>query len=155
MREQFSYCPQACDNTLAIADKCQVEFQWTDEQGNPLYHLPHFEIPTAESQEDYFRRMSGEGLLQRFQRPYFKHLVQQENWETELRPQYLERLQSEVEMIIDMGFVGYFLIVSDFIRWAKGQGIPVGPGRGSGAGSLVAFALDITNIDPHLLQPAF
>ena len=148
MREQFSYCPEACDNTLVIADKCHVEFQWTDEKGNPIYHLPHFEITTGEGQEDYFRRMAQEGLEQRFRGPHFKHLVKQKNWQTKLRSKYLERLDLEVEMIIRMGFIGYFLIVSDFIRWAKGQGIPVGPGRGSGAGSLVAYSLEITNIDP-------
>ena len=148
MREKFSYCPKACDNTLVIADKCHVDFEWTDGKGNPLYHLPRFEITTGESEEDYFRRIAKEGLEKRFRGPHFKHLQEQENWETELRGSYFERLNLEVEMIMDMGFIGYFLIVSDFIKWAKGQGIPVGPGRGSGAGSLVAYSLEITNINP-------
>ena len=148
MREQFSYCPEACDNTLAIADKCHVEFQWQDQRGNPIYHLPNFELSTEESQDEFFNRIAAEGLEHRFKGPHFKRLVQQENWSSELRPQYLERLKSEIAMITEMGFIGYFLIVSDFIKWAKQQAIPVGPGRGSGAGSLVAYALDITNIDP-------
>ena len=148
MREQFSYCPEACDNTLEIADKCNVEFDWTDEKGNQIYHLPDFEITTGENQDDYFRRMALEGLETRFQGPHFKNIVTQENWKRELRPQYIERLDTEIDMILEMGFTGYFLIVSDFIRWAKEQNIPVGPGRGSGAGSLVAYSLDITNINP-------
>ena len=148
MREQFSYCPQACDNTLAIADKCNVEFEWCDDQGNKIYHLPNFESGTEEGQDDCFRRLAREGLEQRFQGPHFKEFIQQANWQSELRLQYLERLESEIEMIIEMGFAGYFLIVSDFVKWAKDNKIPVGPGRGSGAGSLVAYSLDITNINP-------
>ena len=71
MREQFSYCPEACDNTLAIADKCQLEFNWRDEEGNPIYHLPDFEITTGEGQNDYFQRMVREGLEKRFGGPHF------------------------------------------------------------------------------------
>src|SRR5690606_2456071 len=96
----------------------------------------------------YFTRMSREGLKERFEGPHFRDLVAKDNWETELKPQYEERLETEISIISQMGFTGYFLIVSDFIKWAKSQGIPVGPGRGSGAGSLVAYALDITNVDP-------
>ena len=92
--------------------------------------------------------MSKEGLEERFRGPHFKKLIEQENWETEEKQKYYDRLKYEVDMIIQMGFPGYFLIVGDFIQWSKDNGIPVGPGRGSGAGSLVAYALNITNIDP-------
>jgi DNA polymerase-3 subunit alpha len=148
MREAFSYAPEACDNTLKIADQCNVELSWTDENGNQIYHLPDYPIDTGESADDYFARMSREGLEERFQGPHFTKLIEQENWESEQRPKYYERLEYEINMINQMGFPGYFLIVSDFIKWSKDNGIPVGPGRGSGAGSLVAYALNITNINP-------
>lgn len=148
MREAFHYYPEACDNTLRIADKCNVELKWTDDEGRQVYHLPDFPIDTGETMDEYFRRESIEGLEKRFLGPHFAKLVQQENWETELRPKYYERLQVEMDIIIQMGFPGYFLINADFIQWSKDNGVPVGPGRGSGAGSLVAYALQITNIDP-------
>ncbi|MCB9062821.1 MAG: DNA polymerase III subunit alpha [Halobacteriovoraceae bacterium] len=148
MRHNFSYIPQACDNTLEIADKCNVELIWTDEKGNQIYHLPDFPIDSGESTEDYFRRVSREGLEKRFQGPHFSKLVASENWESTEKLKYYERLEGEINMIIEMGFPGYFLIVSDFIQWSKSNRIPVGPGRGSGAGSLVAYALEITNINP-------
>ena len=148
MREAFSYIPQACDATLEIADKCNVELNWNDEEGNQIYHLPDFPIETDESPEEYFERMAKEGLENRFRGPHFTKLAIQDNWESELKPKYYERLDYEVNMIKDMGFCGYFLIVSDFIKWSKDNGIPVGPGRGSGAGSIVAYSMDITNIDP-------
>ncbi len=148
MREAFSYIPQACDATLEIADKCNVELKWTDDDGNQIYHLPDFPIDTGESAEEFFERMSREGLDNRFNGPHFSKIIAQDNWETEVRPKYMERLDYEVNMIKQMGFCGYFLIVSDFIKWSKDNGIPVGPGRGSGAGSIVAYALDITNINP-------
>ena len=97
---------------------------------------------------EYFKRLSREGLEDRFIGPHFRKLIKEENWETELRPKYYERLKYETDMINQMGFPGYFLIVADFIQWSKDNGIPVGPGRGSGAGSIVAYALQITNIDP-------
>ena len=87
-------------------------------------------------------------LERRFKGPHFTKLVQESDWETVQKPKYLARLKEEVDMIIQMGFPGYFLIVSDFIKWSKENDIPVGPGRGSGAGSLVAYAMDITNINP-------
>ncbi len=148
MRKAFAHIPEACDNTLEIADKCNVELSWTDENGNQIYHLPDFPIDTGESDVEYFERVSREGLEARFKGPHFKKLVAQENWETELRPKYYERIDYEINMIKQMGFAGYFLIVSDFIQWSLDNGIPVGPGRGSGAGSIVAYALNITNIDP-------
>ncbi|MFT6604792.1 MAG: DNA polymerase-3 subunit alpha [Bacteriovoracaceae bacterium] len=147
MREAFSHIPEACDNTLVIADKCNVELNWTDEDGNQIYHLPDFPIETDETTDDYFRRLSLEGLEERFAGPQFAKIRLEENWETD-KQNYYDRLTEEVEMIIKMGFPGYFLIVGDFIKWSKDNGIPVGPGRGSGAGSLVAYSLGITNINP-------
>lgn len=147
MREQFHYAPEACDNTLEIADKCNIEFNWTDENGHQVYHLPDFEIDTGESQDEFFERMSREGLEERFKGPHFRKLIAEPDWE-EKKVKYYDRLQIEVDMIKQMGFSGYFLIVSDFIKWGKENEIPVGPGRGSGAGSIVAYALKITNIDP-------
>jgi DNA polymerase-3 subunit alpha len=150
MRSAFSDLPEACDHTLEIADKCNLEITWQDEDGKQIYHLPDFDrfIETGESTEEYFRRESREGLEERFKGPHFRKLVQEENWESELKPQYYERLEIEIDTILQMGFPGYFCIVSDFISWAKDHNIPVGPGRGSGAGSLVAYALQITNINP-------
>ncbi|MBT3586115.1 MAG: DNA polymerase III subunit alpha, partial [Halobacteriovoraceae bacterium] len=148
MRESFKHVPEACDNTLRIADKCDVELNWIDEKGNQIYHLPDFPIDTGETTEVYFRRLSCEGLEARFNGPHFTKLIAQENWESEQKPVYLERLKYELDMILHMGFPGYFLIVADFISWSKNNGVPVGPGRGSGAGSIVAYALGITNINP-------
>lgn len=148
MREAFHYAPDACDNTLVIADKCNVKFNWKDEKGNQVYHLPDYPVPTEETPAEYFYREAREGLERRFNGPHFTRLVAEPNWESEIKPKYLERLEEELGMIVKMGFPGYFLIVSDFIRWAKANGCPVGPGRGSGAGSIVAYALDITNVDP-------
>ncbi|MEE2671955.1 MAG: DNA polymerase III subunit alpha [Bdellovibrionota bacterium] len=150
MRAKFSDLPDACDNTLEIADKCNLEITWEDEDGKQIYHLPDFDqhIETGETTEEYFKRVSYEGLEERFKGPHFRDLVTQSNWEDELKPQYYDRLQIEIDTILQMGFPGYFCIVSDFISWAKERDIPVGPGRGSGAGSLVAYSLKITNIDP-------
>jgi DNA polymerase III subunit alpha len=148
MREAFDYLPEACDNTLKIADACNLEIKWQDDKGKQIYLLPTFEIKTQETEEEYFSRLTREGLEERFNGPHFKTLREKENWETELKPQYLDRLEVEIGLIKQMGFTGYFLIVSDFIQWSKSQGIPVGPGRGSGAGSIVAYALKITNVDP-------
>jgi DNA polymerase-3 subunit alpha len=148
MRQAFAWIPEACDNTLRIADACNLEIRWHDEKGKQVYHLPKFEIKTQESEAEYFSREAQEGLAQRFAGPHFKKIRQEPHWATDLLPKYQERLETEIKLIQQMGFTGYFLIVSDFIRWAKKEKIPVGPGRGSGAGSLVAYALDITNIDP-------
>lgn len=148
MREAFHYAPDACDNTLLIADQCNVKFNWKDSNGNQIYHLPDYPIETDETPADYFARHCREGLEKRFEGPHFVKLKQDPKWETEIKPKYLARLEEEVAMIIKMGFPGYFLIVSDFIRWAKSNGCPVGPGRGSGAGSIAAYALEITNVDP-------
>jgi DNA polymerase-3 subunit alpha len=148
MREAFHYMPEACNNTLKIADACNLEIRWQDEKGKQIYLLPKFEIKTEETEDEFFTRLTKEGLEEKFSGPHFKHLITKPNWETEIKLQYVERLDTEIGLIKQMGFTGYFLIVSDFIQWSKSNGIPVGPGRGSGAGSLVAYALKITNVDP-------
>ena len=148
MREAFNYIPEACDNTLKIADACNLEIRWEDDKGKQIYLLPKFEIKTVETENEFFERVSREGLEERFNGPHFKELRESASWDIDLKIQYQERLELEIKLIAQMGFTGYFLIVSDFIIWAKSQGIPVGPGRGSGAGSIVAYALKITNVDP-------
>jgi DNA polymerase-3 subunit alpha len=150
MRDLFKDLPESCDHTLEIADKCNVEITWEDDDGKQIYHLPDFDqhIDTGENTAEYFRRVSLEGLEKRFKGPHFRKLIELPNWEEELKPQYYERLEVELDTILEMGFPGYFCIVADFIQWSKENDIPVGPGRGSGAGSLVAYSLDITNINP-------
>lgn len=148
MFELHSLNKEGLENTVKIADQCLVNLKWEDESGNQIYHLPHFKIETEETQEEYFRRLTREGLLERFKGPHFISLLAESDWESIIRPQYIERMEEELNMIIEMGFHGYFLIVADFIQWAKARQIPVGPGRGSGAGSIVAYALKITNINP-------
>jgi len=149
MRNAFHYFQEACDNTLRIADKCDLKFNWLDSSGKQIYHLPNFHIETKESVEDYFRRKCRDGLEKRFQGPHFKKMREDQNWfESTDCATYRNRLEEEIKMILQMGFPGYFLIVSDFILWAKEKNIPVGPGRGSGAGSVVAYSLEITNINP-------
>ncbi len=139
MRDTFQHIPEACDNTLKIAERCHVKLGFTDKSGKRIYHLPDFSGSGA-SQEDLFEKECAEGLEKRFDLLGIK--------KEEIKAKYLERLAYEVSTIKKMGFAGYYLIVSDFIRWAKSHDIPVGPGRGSGAGSLAAYALDITDLDP-------
>lgn len=150
MQEQFAYCPEALENTKKIAERCNVEFKFTDAKGLPIYHLPKFEIPkgnAAKNAEEYLANESAAGLAWRFAQPAFQATKARKDW-PELEKQYRDRLNEEIQMIHKTGFSGYFLIVSDFIRWAKSQRIPVGPGRGSGAGSVVAWALQIIDVDP-------
>lgn len=137
MAELFADIPQALSNTVALAQRCSVEI--------PLgaAHLPHFETPDGSSEEDYFATLAREGLNKRLEVNY-----PDEKERERVRPEYEARLEHEIKTINGMGFPGYFLIVSDFIGWAKDNGIPIGPGRGSGAGSLVAYSLRITNLDP-------
>lgn len=152
MRERFERFARACDNTQVIAERCNLEFKFKDEKGRPIYHLPrfvpdHVEKGTEFDPVAYFREEAEKGLKVRFEEPSFQKKVQTLDW-PELKKRYEERLQGELTMIVRTGFSGYFLIVADFINWAKRNGIPVGPGRGSGAGSLVAYSLRITDIDP-------
>ncbi len=144
MKKLFSDIPEAIENTVKIADRCQVKFKLKDESGKSIYHLPSF--PTTEGrtvkEEIYYR--AHEGLKVRFEE---SAKVGQFITEDK-KPEYIQRLDFELAVIDKMGFNGYFLIVQDFINWAKNRDIPVGPGRGSGAGSLVAYSLRVTDLDP-------
>ncbi len=143
MRGLFHDCPQACDETLAVAERCDLKFTLKDANGSPIYHLPSF--PTEKkSLKEEIRDLALQGLERRFEEAEKRG----EGISPEKREKYLERLKYELEVIDKMDFNGYFLIVQDFIGWAKKNGIPVGPGRGSGAGSLVAYSLRITDLDP-------
>ena len=136
MIELFDDIPEAITNTVEIAKRCNVTVQLG------TYFLPNF--PTGDlSTEDFLVKVSKEGLERRLLK-----LFPDETDRVEKRGEYDERLDIELKVINQMGFPGYFLIVMEFIQWSKDNGIPVGPGRGSGAGSLVAYALDITDLDP-------
>ena len=137
MAALFADLPSAIENTARIAARCSLTLQL----GKP--QLPDFPTPHGESLEDYLRSQSALGLARRLEERYpdpASRATQQ--------PTYEARLALECDTIIQMGFPGYFLIVADFINWAKKNGVPVGPGRGSGAGSLVAYCLGITDLDP-------
>ena len=136
MCDLFADIPSALENTVLIAQRCNVTLRLGE------YFLPKF--PTGDlSTEDYLVMKSKEGLEERL-----AFLFPDEKVRAERRPEYDERLQVELDVINQMGFPGYFLIVMEFIQWSKDNDIPVGPGRGSGAGSLVAYALKITDLDP-------
>ncbi len=142
MQALFADIPSAIANTVAIARRCSL----TLVLGKP--QLPNFPTPimadgTPQPMEDYFRELSHIGLEERL-----LQLYPNEEERNAQRAHYVERLDFEIHTILKMGFPGYFLIVQDFINWAKNNGCPVGPGRGSGAGSLVAYALKITDLDP-------
>ncbi|HQQ71737.1 MAG TPA: PHP domain-containing protein, partial [Alicycliphilus sp.] len=136
MQALFADLPSAIANTLEIAKRCNL----TLVLGKP--RLPDFPTPDGMPIEEYFRYASHEGLKERLD-----HLFPDAAERERQRPRYEERLEFELGTILKMGFPGYFLIVGDFIQWAKTHGCPVGPGRGSGAGSLVAYALKITDLD--------
>ena len=123
----FPGCKEALENTAKIAQRCNLEFTFHE------YHLPSFPVPEGYTNEGYFRELCRKGFQERYQDP---------------PPSYLERLEYEIGVISRMGYVNYYLIVWDFIRYAKEQGIPVGPGRGSGAASIAAYCLHITEVDP-------
>ncbi len=127
MKQLFPYALQAIENTEEIANRCQVEIVFGE------YKLPQFDVPEGYTAEEYLEKLCNEGLDNRYGTQASRHG---------------ERLEKELEVIRTMGFVDYFLIVWDFIRFARERGISVGPGRGSAAGSIVAYALGITNIDP-------
>ncbi|MEB3766684.1 DNA polymerase III subunit alpha [Acinetobacter sp. MD2] len=140
MGDLFADLPSALENSVQIAKRCNVSLQLGK------YFLPDYPIPEGFTIDSYFAHLSKEGLEERL-----NHLYPPENrdedW-SEIRKPYDERIEYEVGIILKMGFPGYFLIVMDFIQWAKSNGVPVGPGRGSGAGSLVAYSLKITDLDP-------
>jgi len=144
MTQLFSDLPEATARTLEIADRCDVKFKMKDESGKPIYHLPSFPTANGATLREEISRRAHEGLSVRFE----EASLRDEAIPEETIPAYRERLDYEISIIDRMGFNGYFLIVQDFINWAKNKDIPVGPGRGSGAGSLVAYSLRITDLDP-------
>ncbi len=137
MRELFADLPEALENAVEIAKRCSLELELGTNR------LPRFPTPEGVSLEDYLVESARAGLARRLEM-LFPDPAERERE----RPRYAARLEFEAKTIIQMGFAGYFLIVADFINWAKGNGVPVGPGRGSGAGSLVAYSLGITDLDP-------
>ena len=134
MEALFSGYPEAVENTQRIADRCQLEFTFGK------YHLPEFKLPPGYDSPTYLRKLCNEGFAQRYGNE---------------KPDYRQQLEYELAMIEKMGFTDYFLIVSDFVCYAREAGIPVGPGRGSAAGSMVAYCLHITDIDPMQYQLYF
>ena len=127
LRQLFPNCDEAFENTVKIAQRCNMEFVFNE------YHLPSFPIPEGYTNEEYFRKLCMDGFAERYSDP---------------PESYRERLEYEIGVISRMGYVNYYLIVWDFIRYAKEAGIPVGPGRGSGAASIAAYCLHITEVDP-------
>ncbi|MEN0057253.1 MAG: DNA polymerase III subunit alpha [Bdellovibrio sp.] len=144
MQELFADIPEALSNTLEVAERCDVKFKLKDEQGKPVYHLPTFPTEDGVTLKEEIARKSKVGLKERFAEAEARG----EAVPADKYPEYDARLEYELGIIDRMGFNGYFLIVQDFINWAKSNDIPVGPGRGSGAGSLVAYCLRITDLDP-------
>ncbi len=127
LRQLFHNCEEAFENTVKIADMCNLEFVFNQ------YHLPTFPIPDGFTNESYFRKLCYDGFRERY---------------PDASQEYVDRLEYEIGVISRMGYVNYYLIVWDFIRFAKESGIPVGPGRGSGAASIVAYCMHITEVDP-------
>ena len=137
MAKAFHYAPDALENTVKIAERCNLEFDFK------TYYFPAYEAPPGETLDQQLEREATEGLVLRLEKIRIKY-----NLTEDQEKGYWDRLRIELDCIRQMGFPGYFLIVADFINWAKDHGIPVGPGRGSAAGSLVAFCIRITDIDP-------
>ncbi len=127
LRSLFPGCDEAFENTAKIADMCNVDFTFHE------YHLPAYPVPEGYTNEEYFRKLCYEGFRERY---------------PNAPKEYRERMEYEISVISSMGYVNYYLIVWDFIHYAKQTGIPVGPGRGSGAGSIVAYCIHITEVDP-------
>ena len=127
LKELFPGLPEAFENTAKIAERCNLEFTFHE------YHLPAFPVPEGYTNEGYFRELCYQGFRERY---------------PDQPREYADRLEYEIGVISSMGYVNYYLIVWDFIRYAKEQGIPVGPGRGSGAGSIAAYCMHITEVDP-------
>lgn len=138
MQELFSDIPEALANTVEIAKRCSLSLSLGKN------YLPDFPVPPGMTMAEYFSQLSHEGLQKRLDKLFDRTRADM----PEIEAEYKARLEFELNIINQMGFPGYFLIVMDFIRWAKENGVPVGPGRGSGAGSLVAYSLLITDLDP-------
>ena len=148
MVELFADLPEAIENTVKIAKRCN----FLSEKVQPL--LPIFECPDGKTQDEYITEQAYKGLDERMKvHVYFEGMTDEQK--KEIDKKYYDRLEYELSVIKKMGFPGYFLIVSDFIRWSKTHGVPVGPGRGSGAGSIVAWSLKITDLDPIKLDLLF
>ncbi|MGR8947151.1 MAG: DNA polymerase III subunit alpha [Gammaproteobacteria bacterium] len=137
MHELFHDMPAALENSLHIAERCNVALDIG------TYHMPEFPVPEGQTVDELLRMQTADGLQNRWQALCALGQTGGRSFE-----EYEARAQRELDVVVQMGFSGYFLIVADFIRWAKDHNIPVGPGRGSGAGSLVAYALGITDLDP-------
>jgi DNA polymerase-3 subunit alpha len=137
MQEAFKDVPDAIKNTIEIAERCNLELRLGE------HHLPDFPVPAGETLDSYLDKKAKNGLESRL-----RAMERKGDYDDSVKWDYYERLKKENNVIKKMGFSGYFLIVSDFIDYAKSSGIPVGPGRGSAAGSLVAYSLGITNLDP-------
>lgn len=151
MRSLFQDHAEACDRTLEVAERCQIDFKLKDDDGKPIYFLPTYPTEAGRSLKEEIKSVSLKGLELRHQ----ESLDRGETVTDKDREVYLKRLDYELGVIDRMGFNGYFLIVQDFIKWAKEKNIPVGPGRGSGAGSLVAYCLYITDLDPMPISLIF
>ena len=133
MREVFREIPEACDATLDIAEMCDLRLTYGDAAAEDRFHVPRFEPPAGMDRDAYLRHLVDEGARDRY---------------GELTSEIVERIEHELDVIVSMGFSGYFLIVWDLIRFARESGIRVGPGRGSAAGSVVSYSLRITDLDP-------
>ena len=144
MQSLFKDNPEAIANTLEIANRCDIKFKLKDEKGKAIYLLPSFPTTEGRTVFEEIKFRSDIGLENRFE----EMLVHEQDLSPDKKQIYYDRLNFELDVIDRMGFNGYFLIVQDFINWAKNNDIPVGPGRGSGAGSLVAYSLRITDLDP-------
>nr|WP_298968937.1 DNA polymerase III subunit alpha [uncultured Halomonas sp.] len=143
MAALFADIPEALENSVMIAERCSVDVRLGE------IFLPEFGIPEGMTQDEFFRKVSHDGLTDRldFLFPADRYPRDSDEYKA-IDQRYRDRLEFELNVIIQMGFPGYFLIVMDFIQWAKDNSVPVGPGRGSGAGSLVAYAQKITDLDP-------
>ncbi|SDM17710.1 DNA polymerase III, alpha subunit [Modicisalibacter muralis] len=143
MAELFADIPEALENSVMIAARCNADVRLGE------IFLPEFPIPEGMTLEEYFRKVSHDGLSERLDQLFDSpNAIYAGRDRAAHEPAYRQRLDFELDVIIQMGFPGYFLIVMDFIQWAKDNDVPVGPGRGSGAGSLVAYAQKITDLDP-------
>lgn len=142
--EAFVHVPEAIENTVKIAERCNLSFEFD------VYRIPTFPVPEGKSDVDYMRELCYQGLISKYELE-LKGMKTQADVQQSDHPEIQalkERLEYELKIITDMGFVGYFLIVWDFVKWAKDNQIIVGPGRGSAAGAIVSYCLDITTIDP-------
>lgn len=142
MEKLFADIPEAIENTINIAKRIHT-MAYTRKPT-----LPHFQLPEGMTEADYMRKLSVEGLEKRLEQKYKNEKITDEEEKKRIHEQYFKQLEYEMDVITKMDFPGYFLIVADFINWSKNNDVPIGPGRGSGAGSVVAWAMKITDLDP-------